>query len=122
MVNLTAFNPVALAGDLAEMGFRSLESLIYWQVSMRRIWSEAGGASPWEMHPDCDEMLQIFEGSIEVEILPEDGSVALKKVVSEGEYIVIPQGCWHRQTMPARTVEHYLTPGKTLHSSDGDPR
>jgi mannose-6-phosphate isomerase-like protein (cupin superfamily) len=44
------------------------------------FWSEAGGPSPWQMHPDCDEMLEIFEGSGEVEVLPEDGSTALKKL------------------------------------------
>lgn len=120
MLNLTTYNPEAVVNDLAEMEFHSLAS--FNEGASGVFWSEAGGPSPWEMHPNCDEMLQIYEGSIEVEVLPEDGGAALIKVVSEGEYIVIPQGCWHRQTMLVRTVEHYLTPGKTLHSSESDPR
>ena len=74
------------------------------------------------MHPGCDEVSQMLDGSIEVEVLPEDGRAALKKVVCEGAYIVLPQGRWHCQTMPARMIEHYLKPGKTLHVVESNRR
>ncbi len=86
------------------------------------FWSEAGGPSPWEMHPDCDEMLQVLEGEIEVEVLPPEGGVGGKARVEAGSFLVVPRGCWHRQTILKRTKEMYLTPGRSLHSTENDPR
>jgi uncharacterized cupin superfamily protein len=86
------------------------------------FWSEAGGPSPWEMHPDCEEMLQVLEGEIEVEVLPRAGGVGIKRRVPKGSLFVIPRGCWHRQWLLVRTKELYLTPGPTLHSTAPDPR
>lgn len=102
------------------MEFRELASFNEGGVGV--FWSEAGGPSPWEMHPACEEMLQVLEGEIEVEILPEDGGPGEKTVVSEGEFIVIPRRCWHRQRLLKRTKELYLTPGSSEHSMEEDPR
>lgn len=115
-----SIHPHSIAGSLSEMEFRELASFNEGGVGV--FWSEAGGPSPWEMHPDCEEMLQILEGEVEVEILPEDGGVGEKTVVSEGELIVIPRRCWHRQTLLKRTKELYLTPGASEHSMKDDPR
>lgn len=113
-------NPSLVADSLAEMEFRELASFNEGAVGV--FWSEAGGPSPWEMHPDCEEMLQVLEGAIEVEILPEDGRPGEITAVSQGEFIVIPRRCWHRQTLLKRTKELYLTPGRTEHSMAEDPR
>ena len=113
-------NPTAIADSLDEMEFRELASFNESGVGV--FWSEAGGPSPWERHPDCDEMLQVLEGEIEVEILPEDTGASEPTVVSDGELIVIPRGCWHRQTLLRRTKELYLTPGRSEHSMEEDPR
>jgi quercetin dioxygenase-like cupin family protein len=67
-------------------------------------------------------MLHILEGEAEVEILPLDGGAAEKTLVPAGSFIVIPRGCWHRQTLLVRTKELYLTPGATRHSMAEDPR
>lgn len=74
------------------------------------------------MHPECDELLQVIEGEIDVEILPVDGGSGSTNRVPAGWFIVIPQGCWHRQTLLATTRELYLTPGPTAHSDAPDPR
>jgi len=120
MSQLSPIDPLLLSRDLAEMEFHALAS--FNEGGSGVFWSEAGGPSPWEMHPDCDEMLQILEGEVEVEVLPLDGGSSQVTKVGEGEYIVVPKGCWHRQTMLQRSVEHYLTPGRTLHSLVPDPR
>lgn len=120
MNELKAYDPAAVADRLAEMEFRQLTRFDAGHAGV--FWSEAGGPSPWEMHPDCDEMLQVLEGEIEVEVLPEDGSAGIKTRVPAGSFLVVPRGCWHRQSLLVRTQELYLTPGRSLHSSASDPR
>jgi quercetin dioxygenase-like cupin family protein len=117
---LTAHDPSRVADGLAEMEFHELARFDAGHAGV--FWSEAGGPSPWEMHPDCDEMLQVLEGEIEVEVLPGDGGAGVKTRVVAGSFFVVPRGCWHRQNLLARTKEFYLTPGQSLHSTEDDPR
>ena len=117
---MNARDPFAIADELAEMEFRTLAPFDDGHAGV--FWSEAGGPSPWEMHPECDEMLQVLEGEIEVEVLPQDGSPAETTRVPAGCFCVVPRGCWHRQNLLARTKELYLTPGSSLHSTADDPR
>lgn len=112
-------DPRSVAAAAAEMDFRTLSDFGAGQLGVFR--SAAGGPSPWEMHPECDELLQVLEGEIELEILPPTGA-AERRVVGAGELIVVPQGRWHRQTLRVATVELYLTPGPTEHSTAEDPR
>jgi quercetin dioxygenase-like cupin family protein len=120
MRELKANDPGAVADGLPEMEFRELARFDAGHAGV--FWSEAGGPSPWEMHPDCDEMLQVLEGEIEVEVLPADGGAGIKTRVPAGSFLVVPRGCWHRQNLLARTKEFYLTPGRSLHSTAKDPR
>ena len=117
---MNARDPSAIADELAEMEFKMLAPFDDGQAGV--FWSEAGGPSPWEMHPECDEMLQVLEGEIEVEVLPQDGSRGETTRVPAGSFCVVPRGCWHRQNLLARTKELYLTPGSSLHSTADDPR
>lgn len=118
--DLSSHDPTAIVDRLDEMEFHQIASFDAGQAGV--FWSEAGGPSPWEMHPDCDEMLQILDGEIEVEILPQDGRPGILRRVPSGSFFVVPRGCWHRQTLLVRTKEFYLTPGRTLHSHAPDPR
>ncbi len=115
MAKLESYDPSAVADGLAEMEFRQLAQFDAGHAGV--FWSEAGGPSSWEMHPGCDEMLQVLEGEIEVEVLPEGGEAGVKTRVSAGSFFVVPRGCWHRQILLARTKEFYLTPGRSLHST-----
>lgn len=119
-MNFQLFNPGQTAKQSEEMEFRHLASFDEGAAGV--FWSEEGGRSPWEMHPDCDELLHVIEGEIEVEILPLDGGEASVAVVKSGWFLVVPRGCWHRQTILARSQEFYLTPGSTIHSRQSDPR
>jgi len=86
------------------------------------FWSHAGGPGPWEMHPDCDELLQTLEGEIQLEVLPASGGASIATIIKSGSFLVIPKGCWHRQNFLTKSKELYITPGQTLHSNAEDPR
>ena len=119
-MKLLPFSPSEVASKAKEMEFCELADFDDGGAGVFR--SEEGGPSPWEMHPDCDELLHAIEGEIEVEVLPNDGEDALMATITAGSYLVIPRGCWHRQYIKAGTIEFYLTPGRTLHSDKDDPR
>jgi mannose-6-phosphate isomerase-like protein (cupin superfamily) len=117
---MSAIDLKAAVEKLAEMEFQTLAE--FDDGSAGVFWSEAGGPSPWEMHPDRDEMLQVLDGEIAVEWLPITGGPGEKTCVPAGRFIVVPRGHWHRQTLRSRTQEFYLTPGRSLHSNAADPR
>ena len=119
-MKLQIFDPQEIAQETGEMEFKVLCD--FNEGGGGVFWSSAGGPSPWEMHPDCDELLHVAEGEIEVEILPLDGSEGVRATVRSGSYLVVPRGCWHRQQLKKKTTEFYLTPGRTLHSQSADPR
>lgn len=110
MIEPKVFNPSTVADDIAEMDFANLGEF------------NTGGPSPWEMHPDTEELLQVLAGEIEVEVLPLSKGAGQKFVLTEGGCLIVPKGCWHRQTINQRRKEFYLTPGETQHSHAADPR
>jgi quercetin dioxygenase-like cupin family protein len=63
-----------------------------------RRWS---GTSPWERHPDGDELLMPLEGSYVVTVLTGDASEEVE--VRAGSFFIVPRGLWHR-TVAADTV------------------
>lgn len=115
-----AVNPSLQLDSAKEMDFLSLSGFNSGETGA--FWSNAGGPSPWEMHPECDELLHIIDGKIELEILPEGSGDGVTYTLTSGTFIVVPKGCWHRQNILERTKEYYVTPGPTLHSSSDDPR
>lgn len=119
-MRLQVFNPAEAVQAADEMEFRRLSTVDGGEAGV--FWSEAGGPSPWEMHPDCDEILHLLEGQVEIEVLPQDGGAGKRAVFKAGEYLVVPRGCWHRQTLLSKATELYVTPGQTLHSNAQDPR
>lgn len=119
-MKLQVFEPQKVAKESGEMDFKSLCK--FNEGGGGVFWSSAGGTSPWEMHPDCDELLHVIEGEIEVEVLPSEGGEAVSATLQAGSYLVVPRGCWHRQTLTRKSTEFYLTPGRTLHSNAEDPR
>jgi len=120
IVKLQIFDPIEIAEGSEEMDFRTLCDFDSGGGGV--FWSMEGGPSPWEMHPDCDELLHAIDGEIEVEILPSSGGKASIAVVKAGSYLVVPRGCWHRQYFRTKSTEFYVTLGRTLHSQSEDPR
>jgi mannose-6-phosphate isomerase-like protein (cupin superfamily) len=119
-MKIDVVNPSLLLDEANEMDFIDLAK--FDSGGTGAFWSNPGGPSPWEMHPECDELLHIIEGKIEVEILPNDSGAGEIYTLTSGAFIVVPKGCWHRQNILERTKEYYVTPGPTLHSHSNDPR
>ena len=78
------------------------------------------GLTPWERHPDGDELLHTLEGEVEVTLLRDGGPT--KTRVRAGSMFVVPRGLWHRQIARAAVMQWGATPGRTEHSTAKDPR
>jgi oxalate decarboxylase/phosphoglucose isomerase-like protein (cupin superfamily) len=120
MIESKVFNSSTVADGIAEMDFANLGEFNTGGAGV--FWSEAGVTSPREMHPDTEELLQILEGEIEAELLPLSKGAGQKFVLAAWCCLIVPKGCWHRQTINKRSKEFYLTPGETQHSHAEDPR
>ena len=119
-MKIEVVNPSEELDNANEMDF--LEFSKFNSGGSGAFWSNAGGLSPWEMHPECDELLHVIEGKVEIEILPEVSGDGQLIMLTAGSFIVVPRGCWHRQSILEKTKEYYVTPGPTLHSQADDPR
>jgi Mannose-6-phosphate isomerase len=79
------------------------------------------GETPWERHPDGDELLYILDGEISVTILTDGGPV--RATVSAGSIFVVPRDLWHRQLAQTGATLLFATPTeKTENSWAEDPR
>jgi PhnB protein len=79
------------------------------------------GLTPWERHPDGDELLLALDGELEVTVLTDNGPVTRK--LRAGEAFVCPQGLWHRQLAEKSVSMLYGTPIETSEVSfAADPR
>jgi quercetin dioxygenase-like cupin family protein len=95
--------------------FRALGTLNQCQLGVIRF----SGLSPWERHPDADELLHLLEGAVDVTVLTDDGPVVAH--VPAGSVFVVPRGLWHRQSARPGTALLFVT-GETEVSWAGDPR
>lgn len=57
------------------------------------------GLTPWEMHPESDELLYAVEGEVEITILTENGKQ--HGTLRQGNACIVPKGLWHRQFAPS---------------------
>lgn len=112
-----AHNIVSAFADLAEAEFQRLAAFNEGEVGV--FWA-SNGISPWELHPDDEELLQVIEGSVDIEVLTDDGSQIT--TVGQGSIFVVPRGFWHRHRHTGLVKELYLTPGRSEMSFDEDPR
>jgi len=80
------------------------------------------GATPWERHPEGDELLHVLDGAIDVTVLAEAGPVHVS--VAAGGVFVCPRGLWHRQRpKTAAATLFFATPTATTEASwADDPR
>src|SRR6478752_1762079 len=47
----------------------------------------------WERHPASDELLQVFDGELDLTVLTDTGAVEL--TLRPGSVFVVPRGLWH---------------------------
>ena len=76
------------------------------------------GLTPWERHPDGDELLFALDGAVDVTVLTDDGP--LQTTLRAGSVFVCPRGLWHRQLPRPSVAMLYGTPTKTTEVSFAD--
>jgi mannose-6-phosphate isomerase-like protein (cupin superfamily) len=87
------------------------------QVSLGRFATR----TPWEKHPEGDELLYVLDGRIDVVLLSRARPVRVP--VHAGSIFLVPKGVWHRQV--PRPVASVLSALPTAHgpiSWEEDPR
>lgn len=78
------------------------------------------GASPWECHPNGDELVHVLHGATTLTIIIDDEPRVFE--MTGGMLVVVPQGCWHRFESPNGVTVLTMTPQPTEHTSEEDPR
>ena len=78
------------------------------------------GQTPWERHPDADELLHVLEGATDITLLTPDGATQVS--VAAGSVFVVPRGLWHRQVARPRVTLLAATPDHSEVSLADDPR
>jgi mannose-6-phosphate isomerase-like protein (cupin superfamily) len=77
------------------------------------------GLTPWERHPDGDELLYVVRGAVEVTVLTDERSVSIR--VPAGSVFVVSRNLWHRQHA-ADSASLLFATGATDISWADDPR
>ncbi len=71
------------------------------------------GSSDWERHNGGDEIVYVLEGKTDLFIL--NNQTETKYELSDGEYIVVPKGTWHRFVTQGPIKSLTVTPMPTDH-------
>jgi uncharacterized cupin superfamily protein len=74
------------------------------------------GASEWERHPVGDEIVMVLDGETTISFFAPDGDLAQR--LRTGEFVVVPQGTWHRFDTPDGVKVLSVTPQPTEHRVD----
>lgn len=77
------------------------------------------GESPWERHPNGDELVHVLAGATTLTIII-DGAPQVFEMTG-GTLIVVPQGCWHRFESEDGVTVLTMTPQPTEHSTEHIP-
>jgi mannose-6-phosphate isomerase-like protein (cupin superfamily) len=77
------------------------------------------GASPWERHPNGDELVHILDGATTLTIIIDDEPHVFE--MKGGMLLVVPQGCWHRFESPDGVTVLTMTPQPTEHTTEEHP-
>ena len=78
------------------------------------------GESPWERHPNGDELVHVLDGATTLTIIVDDEPRTFE--MHAGMLVIVPRGCWHRFQSPKGVTVLTMTPQPTEHVVDEDPR
>ena len=71
------------------------------------------GMSEWERHPAGDELVMVLEGSTTLVLLVDGEEVP--NVLQPRQFLVVPQGLWHRFETPDGVKVMSVTPQPSEH-------
>lgn len=75
----------------------------------------------WECHPAGDELLQVFEGELDITVLTGRGPI--EATLRPGSVFVVPQGLWHSPRPRGTVTMMFVSNAKgTQVSNEKDPR
>lgn len=74
------------------------------------------GNSEWERHPAGDEIVMILDGDTTISFLAGDDEHSER--LGPGQFVVVPQGTWHRFETPKGVKLLSVTPQPTDHRTD----
>jgi mannose-6-phosphate isomerase-like protein (cupin superfamily) len=78
------------------------------------------GLPPWECHTEGDEFLHVLAGEAELTTVDDSGAQSVN--LGPGSVVVVPRGCWHRNSAPGGVTMLYITPmAGTRHSWAEEP-
>ncbi|MEM9464026.1 MAG: cupin domain-containing protein [Actinomycetota bacterium] len=72
------------------------------------------GDSQWERHGHGDEYVAVVEGSTEMTMIVDGDD--LTHTMTAGQFVIVPQGTWHRFHTPEGVKVMTITPQPTDHS------
>jgi uncharacterized cupin superfamily protein len=73
------------------------------------------GASEWERHPAGDEIVMVIDGDTTIFFLDDGGETSAR--LTAGQFVVVPQGTWHRFETREQVKLLGVTPQPTDHTS-----
>ena len=65
----------------------------------------------WEMHPKGDEFVYLLSGDTDFILHDGDKELGKLRISKPGDYVMVPQGCWHTAIPHAPTAMLFVTPG-----------
>jgi len=71
------------------------------------------GNSPWEPHPNGDEIVHIVDGATVMHLMTADGPQSIS--ATAGTVVIVPQNTWHRFEAPDGVTLITATPQPTQH-------
>lgn len=71
------------------------------------------GDSMWERHPAGDEYVSVLDGETEMTLVVDGEYVT--HTMTAGQFIIVPQGAWHRFHTPVGVKVMTITPQPTDH-------
>jgi quercetin dioxygenase-like cupin family protein len=101
-------------GAEADAAFHRLTTFDQYTLGVMRF----SGRTPWERHPDGDELLHALDGEVEVSLLTDEGPLHTR--LRAGSVLVCPRGLWHRQFAAEPVTMLFATATETSQISFAD--
>ena len=74
------------------------------------------GDSQWERHAHGDEYVAVVDGETEMTMIVDGADIT--NTMTAGQFVIVPQGTWHRFHTPVGVKVMTITPQPTDHRRD----